>query len=87
LPAVFVFDRPLLAKLQLSSKRLVFLVETLSELAVQRPVELYLGDPVSILADRPLAATFTPVPGWQTRAQRLAIVERHPWPWLRSPVA
>ncbi len=87
LPAVFVFDRALLDRLQLSSKRLVFLVETLAELAVHRPVELYLGDPAAILSDRPLAATFTPVPGWQRRAGRLQIVERHPWPWLRSPVA
>ncbi|MGI9596001.1 MAG: hypothetical protein ACR2QK_07560, partial [Acidimicrobiales bacterium] len=87
LPAVFVFDRPLLAKLQLSSKRLVFLVETLAELAVHRPIELHLGDPVAVLAGRPVATTFAPVPGWRVRADRLVVAELHPWPWLHPPVA
>ncbi|MGI9617000.1 MAG: hypothetical protein ACR2QO_29055, partial [Acidimicrobiales bacterium] len=85
LPAVFVFDEPLLANLRLSSKRLVFLVETLGDLATRRPVEVYLGDPVEVLAGRPLAATFTPVPGWRRRSAELALVELHPWRWLRSP--
>lgn len=83
----FVFDRPLLAGLQLSSKRLVFLVETLAEMALHRPVELHLGAPVSVLASRKVATTFAPVPGWRKRAETLAPVEIHPWPWLRSPVA
>ncbi|MEM9565174.1 MAG: FAD-binding domain-containing protein [Actinomycetota bacterium] len=87
LPAVFVFDRTLLARLQLSAKRLVFLVETLSELAGERPVELHLGDPVEVLAGRTLAATFAPVPGWRRRAAHLDVVETHPWPWLRRPGA
>ncbi|NIR62058.1 MAG: deoxyribodipyrimidine photolyase, partial [Gammaproteobacteria bacterium] len=49
LPASFVFDRPLLARLQLSRKRLVFLVETLAELARARPLQLHLGDPAALL--------------------------------------
>lgn len=85
LPAVFVFDQPLLARLRLSSKRLVFITETLAELATRRPVELLLGDPVDLLAGRPLAGTFTPVPGWHRRASRLDVVALHPWPWLRRP--
>lgn len=85
LPVVFVFDAPLLSRLRLSSKRLVFLAETLAELGTRRPLELYVGDPVSVLADRPLAATFAPVPGWRTRAGRLNMVETHPWRWLRRP--
>ena len=40
LPVVFVFDRPLLAKLKLSAKRLTFMVETLAELATIRDVEV-----------------------------------------------
>ena len=87
LPAVFVFDRPLLAGLQLSSKRLVFLVESLAELAVHRPLEIRVGDPVELLGGRPLATTFAPVPGWRRRASELTITELHPWPWLRLPVA
>ena len=85
LPAVFVFDEPLLARLRLSSKRLVFLVETLAELATRHQVELLLGDPVDLLAGRPLAGTFTPVPGWRRRSAQLELVAIHPWPWLRSP--
>ena len=87
LPAVFVFDAPLLARLQLSGKRLVFLTETLAELSARRDVEVVVGDPVEVLAGRALAATFAPVPGWRRRAATLAPVAVHPWPWLRRPHA
>jgi deoxyribodipyrimidine photo-lyase len=87
LPAVFVFDEPLLARLRLSSKRLVFLVESLGDLGTRRRVEIHLGDPVDALGGRPMAATFTPVPGWRRRAAALDLVELHPWPWLRVPHA
>ncbi len=85
LPAVFTFDAPLLAELRLSGKRLVFLAETLADLAARRPVELYRGTPTEVLAGRPVAATFAPVPGWQRRAARIAPVVVHPWPWLAWP--
>jgi deoxyribodipyrimidine photo-lyase len=85
LPCVFVFDAPLLAMLRLSRKRLVFLVETLAELASDRPLEIWRGTPGRILAGRPLAVTFSPVPGWRRLAAALRIQELHPWPWLRTP--
>ena len=85
LPVVFVFDEPLLARLRLSGKRLVFLSECLADLAQRREVEVHLGDPGAVLADRPLASTFAPVPGWRSRAERLNVVETHPWLWLRCP--
>ena len=90
LPAVFVFDVPLLQRLRLHPRRLVFLAETLGDLGERRTLEVWRGDPVRVLgADGPvprsLAATFTPVPGWRLRAQRLPVVEQHPWPWLRRP--
>ncbi len=85
LPAVFVFDAPLLARLRLSGKRLVFLAETLADLAVRYPLEVWRGDPAEVLAGRRLAVTFTPVPGWRRLAARLDPVELHPWPWLRRP--
>ncbi len=85
LPAVFVFDEPLLASLRLSAKRLIFLVEALSEIAVDRPVELHLGRPAEVLADRRVAVTFAPVPGFATRAAAIAPVVVHPWPWLARP--
>jgi deoxyribodipyrimidine photo-lyase len=80
-PAVFVFDEPLLARLRLSGKRLVFLAETLAGLGA----EVRLGDPVDELAGRPLATTWTYVPGWRRRSGRLDVVALHPWPWLRRP--
>jgi deoxyribodipyrimidine photo-lyase len=85
LPAVFVFDAPLLARLRLSGKRLVFLVETLGDLAERREVHLARGSPVDVLAGRALATTFAPVPGWHRRAATLQIAALHPWPWLRWP--
>jgi len=87
LPALFVFDVPLLRRLRLHPRRLVFLAETLGDLAQQRPVEVRRGDVIAALRDGPaaLAVTYTPVPGWRRRAVELPVVERHPWPWLRRP--
>ena len=84
-PSVFVFDEPLLARLRLSGKRLVFLAETLGELAAARPLEIRLGRVVDELAGRALATTYAPVPGFATRARTLRPVEVHPWPWLARP--
>ena len=85
LPVVFVFDAPLLSQLQLSAKRLVFLAETLAEVGDARTLEVHVGDPASVLAGRPLATTFAPVPGWRRRSRRLDVAEIHPWPWLAPP--
>lgn len=85
LPAVFVFDAPLLARLGLSAERLVFLAETLTDLATRREVRLWRGDPVAVLADQSVAVTFAPVPGFATRARAIAPSVLHPWPWLVRP--
>ena len=85
LPAVFVFDQPLLHALRLSSKRLVFLADRLAELGSQRVLEVHLGQPERVLDGRPLATTFAPVPGWRRRARSLELAEVHPWPWLERP--
>jgi deoxyribodipyrimidine photo-lyase len=87
LPVVFVFDEPLLRRLQLSANRLVFLAQSVADLSTRREVQLWLGDPVEVLQGRRLAATFTPVPGWKSRAARLDVVALHPWPWLERPRA
>ncbi|MCW2615787.1 MAG: Deoxyribodipyrimidine photolyase-like [Frankiales bacterium] len=81
LPRVFVFDEPLLTRLRLSGKRLVFLAEALAEL----DAEVRLGDPVVELAGRPLAVTSAPVPGFRRRSAALDVAALHPWPWLRRP--
>ena len=85
LPAVFVFDKALLEKIRLSSKRLVFLTETLADLATRREVEVWFGDPVKTLAGRPVAVTHTPTPGWRRRSAQIEIAVTHPWPWLVRP--
>lgn len=85
LPVIFVFDEPLLRRLDLSAKRLVFLVETLSEIAENRELELWLGDPAGVLAERRPAVTFAPVPGFRRIAATVNPAELHPWPWLRRP--
>jgi deoxyribodipyrimidine photo-lyase len=85
LTAVFIFDEPLLRRLQLDGKRLAFLAETLADLAGRRSLEIYRGRPEEVLAERPLAATFAPVPGWRRKAKLIRPVEIHPWPWLRRP--
>lgn len=85
LPAVFVFDEPLLRGLRLSRKRLVFLAETLAELGESRPLELMLGPPVDELRERRLAVTFAPVPGFALRAAALDVVAVLPYPWLVRP--
>lgn len=87
LPVVFVFDAPLLRTLRLAGHRLVFLTETLADLAQRRDLRIYLGDPTEVLANTALAGTFTPVPGWRTRASRLRVVVQQPWPWLIRPHA
>ena len=87
LPVVFVFDEPLLRRLQLSANRLAFLAQSVGELSTRREVQLWRGDPVAVLQGRRLAATFAPVPGWKSRAARLEIASLHPWPWLERPRA
>ncbi|MFD1720707.1 FAD-binding domain-containing protein [Amnibacterium endophyticum] len=85
LPAVFVFDEPLLAALRLSGKRLVLLAECLADLASRREVEVHRGAVPAVLAGRRLAVTHAPVPGFRTRSAALEISALHPWPWLRRP--
>jgi deoxyribodipyrimidine photo-lyase len=85
LPAVFVFDERLLGRLRLSAKRLVFLVETLAEMAGHRAVEVHRGDPTEVLADRPVAVTYAPVPGFSRRRISVRPVVTHPYPWLKRP--
>ena len=85
LPAVFVFDEPLLARLQLSGKRLVFLAETLADLATRRDLEVRLGAVVGELRGRSVAVTHAPVPGYRSRAAAVVPTVVHPWRWLYRP--
>lgn len=82
LPVVFVFNEPALRKLQLSSRRIVFYLQTLQDLSVRRDVRVYLGDPYEFAMDHSVATTFAPVPSFK-KFKNLA--EVYPYPWLRMP--
>lgn len=82
LPVVFVFNRDALAKLQLSSKRIHFYLETLQDLATRRNLTVYLGNPYDYARENPVAVTFAPVPSFQKFSD---VAELHPYPWLRAP--
>jgi deoxyribodipyrimidine photo-lyase len=82
LPVVFVFNESALRKLQLSSRRIAFYLQTLQDLSVRRDVRVYLGDPYEFARNNPVAVTFAPVPSFQ-KFKNLA--EVYPYPWLRMP--
>ena len=82
LPVVFVFHREALAKLQLSSKRIHFYLETLQDLATRRNLALYLGSPYEYARENPVAVTYAPVPSFVKFSN---VAELHPFPWLRAP--
>lgn len=82
LPVVFVFNEPALQKLQLSSRRIAFYLQTLQDLSARRDVRVYLGDPYEFAMDHPVAVTFAPVPSFQKFKD---LAEVYPYPWLRMP--
>lgn len=82
LPVVFVFNEPALRKLQLSSKRIGFYLETLKDLASRRNLQVYIGDPYQFAQENKVAVTFAPVPSFK---KFTGIAEIHPYPWLRKP--
>ncbi len=82
LPVVFVFNQTALKKLQLSSQRLGFYLQTLQDLHTRRQVLTYLGDPYQFAREHPVAVTYAPVPSFKKFAD---LAEIHPYPWLRQP--
>lgn len=84
LPVIFVFNEAALGKLQLSSRRIGFYLETLQDLGTRREVQVFLGDPYQFAAQNAVAVTFAPVPSFRKFEQ---LAEIHPYPWLRAPHA
>lgn len=82
LPVVFVFNEEALAKLQLSSKRMYFYLETMQDLAQRRDVQLFLGDPYEFARQNRVAVTYAPVPSF---GKFTKLAEIHPYPWLKRP--
>jgi len=85
LPAFFVFDEPLLQRLMLSGKRLIFLAETLAEIQHDRQLDVYLGSPAEIVEPLDVVTTFAPVPGFASRSAAARSAALRPWLWLRPP--
>ena len=85
LPVTFAWNLPLLQRLRLSAKRLVFLAQCLADLAERRDLVVRVGAPAEELAGIPLATTFAPVPGWHRISRALDLARVHPWPWLVAP--
>lgn len=82
LPAVFVFNAGALQKLQLSSRRIGFYLETLQDLAQRRSLQVYLGSPYEFAQQNQVATTFAPVPSFK---KFTSLAEIHPYPWLQKP--
>ncbi len=84
LPVVFVFNENALRKLQLSSKRIFFYLETMQDLARRRDLTVYLSDPYQYARDNSVAVTYAPVPSF---AKFENVAQLHPYIWLRKPHA
>lgn len=82
LPVVFVFNEHALRKLQLSSRRIGFYLETLKDLTARKDLRVYLGDPYLFAQEHRVAVTFAPVPSFRKFTE---LAEIHPYPWLRNP--
>jgi deoxyribodipyrimidine photo-lyase len=83
LPVWLVFYESKLEKLQLSSKRIAFYLQTLQDLAQRRDVHVFLGERDAEMASQKFAVTWAPVPSFKPLAN--SAVEIHPWPWLVQP--
>jgi deoxyribodipyrimidine photo-lyase len=82
LPVVFVFNEMALQKLQLSSQRIGFYLQTLEDLSSRKDLKVYLGDPYLFAQHNSVAVTFAPVPSFK-KFKNLA--EIHPYPWFKRP--
>ena len=93
LPAPFFLEEPLLERLRLDGKRLVFLTECLADLACRRELHIWRGRPSEFLSpdgpvapDKLIAVTHAPVPGFERLIENVtSALVFEPWPWLRPP--
>ena len=82
LPVVFIFNEPALKKLQLSSRRIGFYLETLKDLSQRRDLKVLLSNPYTFTNENKVAVTFAPVPSFKKFTN---LSEIHPYPWLVTP--
>ncbi len=84
LPVVFVFNEPALKKLQLSSTRLGFYLETLKDLKERKELTVYLSNPYEFAKDHKVAVTYAPVPSFKKFTN---LAQIHPYPWFKKPIS
>ena len=82
LPVIFIFNQQALAKMQLSSRRIAFYLQTLGDLGSRRQLNVFIGDPYRVARDHAVAVTHAPVPSFNKFGK---LAEIHPYPWLRRP--
>jgi len=83
---IFIFDEPLLRKLRISSKRLIFIAQTLGEIQeYYSNLRVFRGDPTDLLKDREVDTCYSPVPLWRRYAKSAQLRNVYPYPWLREP--
>ena len=84
LPVVFVFNKEALHRMQLSSRRIGFYLQTLRDLSSRKDLRVFLGDPYVFAAENDVAVTYAPVPSFKKFTK---LAEVHPYPWFRRPHA
>ena len=65
LPVIFIFDEELLSKLQLSTKRINFLIDSLKEINNKRELQVHMTNPENYLQNKNFASTFAAVPKYK----------------------
>ena len=65
LPVIFIFDKELLSKLQLSTKRINFLIDSQKEINSKRELQVHMTDPENYLQNKNFASTFATVPKYK----------------------
>ena len=86
LPVIFVFDINLLKNLNLSTKRINFLLDTLKEINEKRDLTVYLDNPQDILQKINFASTFAPVPKYKTITRSAKPTVEFPAERLVTPI-
>jgi deoxyribodipyrimidine photo-lyase len=85
LPVVFIFNEAALAKLQLSSRRIGFYLETLQDLSQRRDLSVRLGDPYEFAKVNSVAVTYAPVPSFRKFGGFDNLAQVFPYQWFRQP--
>ena len=83
---MFIFDIKLLKSLDLSTKRIIFLLDTLKEINEKRELKVYLDNPLDVLSGENYASTFAPVPKYKRITQQIKPSMEFPANRLVDPV-